>query len=483
MITTDITTMVRAILPEICLVGLILALLIAAMLHRTITQQFLGWFTAISLVLIGVVAVAFSNPGDQTLLVWGGMLRFDAQGFLFRMLFLAGASLTALFTGTDETIARKPEFYLLMVVSTLGMSLMASAADMLMLFLSIETTSFPLYIMAGAKLKDEHSTEAGIKYFLFGAMSSALMLYGLSLLYGFAGSTRLYQVWNLTQANQVPILVFMVAFLFVLAGFAFKISAVPFHFWAPDVYEGAPSPVVGFLSTASKAAGFAVLMRVLFGFFPQGNLYWTWTAALLAVASMFLGNLAAIPQKNIKRLIAYSSIAQAGYVLVGVAAGDAIGVTAATYYLMAYLVTNLLVFAVIGLVNQSDQTSELSGFSGLSRRSPGLALLMMAGLLSLGGIPPFAGFFAKILVLNAAVQKNLVWLVILAVINSVIGLYYYLRILKVMYLDPTPEPAGKIHFSAQWITAAGICVAGIILLGVLLNPWVQVALKSAGSIF
>lgn len=480
--TTDLALMLCAILPEISLTVLILVLLVLSMVHRAANSRFLGWFTSISLAVIVAIAAIFSNPGSEVQLIWGGMLRFDAQGFLFRILFLAGASLTALFTCTDENISAKQEYYLLLTVSTLGMSLMASAADMLMLFLAIETTSFPLYIMAGAKLKDNRSTEAGIKYFLFGATSSALMLYGFSLLYGFAGTTRLFQVWDLSQKALVPAPLFVAAFIFVIAGFAFKISAVPFHFWAPDVYEGAPSPVAGFLSTASKAAGFAVLLRVLFAFFPLGGVYWTWIAIVLAVASMVLGNLTAITQKNLKRLIAYSSIGHAGYVLVGVAGGGEVGISAATYYLMAYLVTNLLVFAVIGLVESTDHSSELTAFSGLSRRSPALALMMLASVLSLGGIPPFAGFFAKILVLNAAMQKGLAWLVIVAVLNSVIGLYYYLRILKVMYLDAAAETAPRIHYKTRWVAGAIICTAGIIILGVFLSPFMQAAIQSAISL-
>lgn len=480
--TTDLLLILRAILPEICLTVLILVLLVLSMIHRAANPRFLGWFTSISLAVIAVVAVIFSNPGSDVQLIWGGMLRFDAQGFLFRLLFLTGASLTALFTCTDENIAAKQEYFLLLTVSTLGMSLLSSAADMMMLFLAIETTSFPLYIMAGAKLKDERSTEAGIKYFLFGATSSALMLYGFSLLYGFAGTTRLFQVWDLSQKALVPTPLFVVAFIFVIAGFAFKISAVPFHFWAPDVYEGAPSPVAGFLSTASKAAGFAVLLRVLFAFFPQGGVYWMWIAIVLSVASMVLGNLTAIPQKNLKRLIAYSSIAQAGYVLVGVAAGDQAGISAAIYYLMAYLVTNLLVFAVIGLVESADHSSELGSFAGLSRRSPALALIMLGAILSLGGIPPFAGFFAKILVLNAAMQKGLAWLVVVAVLNSVVGLYYYLRILKVMYLDAPVENAPRIQYKTRWIVGAVVCMAGIILLGVIFSPFMQAAVQSAMSL-
>ena len=297
-------------------------------------------------------------------------------------------------------------------------------------------------------------------------MSSALMLYGFSLLYGFSGTARIYSMSTAISASQVPLVALILAAILVLAGFAFKISAVPFHFWAPDVYEGAPTPVAGFLSTVSKAAGFAALMRILLHIFgADTSNIWMILVAVMAAASMFIGNLLAIPQKNIKRMIAFSSIAQAGYILVGVAAGTTFGITGAVYYLMAYLVTNLAVFAIIGWVGKATGSDEIKAFAGLNRKSPGLALLMMISLLSLGGIPPFAGFFAKVLVFGAAIENGLVWLAILGILNSVIALYYYLRVMKTMYLD---EPEGELHLSKPpvlWMVGLAICVLGIIILG------------------
>ena len=247
--------------------------------------------------------------------MWGGMLRFDSAGFVFRMLFLTGAALTALYAAVTDSVRLRGEFYALLLVSTLGMSLMASAADLIMLFLAIETTSIPLYALAGFILSDKKSVEAGIKYLLFGAMSSAILLYGFSLLYGFTGTTQLYNLSAALQAGGIPTALITAVIALVLVGFGFKVSAVPFHFWAPDVYQGAPTPVAGFLSTASKAAGFVALMRVVTVAFPEQTALWSIMIAVLATASMLVGNYLALVQKTLKRLLAYSSIAQAGYML------------------------------------------------------------------------------------------------------------------------------------------------------------------------
>jgi NADH-quinone oxidoreductase subunit N len=270
--------------------------------------------------------------------------------------------------------------------------------------------------------------------------------------------------------------------LLILAGFSFKISAAPFHFWAPDIYEGAPTSVAGFLSTASKAAGFAVLLRmvaILIG--AEHALIWQLLLAIMATASMFIGNLLAIPQKNIKRLIAYSSIAQAGYILVGAASGTEFGFTGAVYYLMAYLLTNLAVFAIIGWVEKSAGSTNLAAFAGLHKRSPGMAMALLVGLLSLGGIPPFSGFFAKLLVFGAAIEGNMAWLAIIGIVNSVIGLYYYLRILKVMFVDEPLATFTTTKRPFKWTGALLFCLVGIIVLGMLFTPWFRFAsLAGAG---
>lgn len=475
-------SMLLSILPEAALALFSFILLALGLFRSEKLRSNLGWVTAIGLIGILAGTILFYPMPGEAKLVWGGMLREDSATYLFRLLFLAAAALTALFVKTDETLNVRMEFYFLLVTSTLGMTLLAASADLIMLFLAVEITSIPLYVLAGSKLKSEASVEAGIKYFLFGAMSSAFMIYGLSLLYGALGTTQLYGGEAMTRLAALPKGILLVIAVFVLGGFAFKISAVPFHFWTPDVYEGAPSPVVGFLSTASKAAGFVALIRILAALvgFRFGSI-WMILLIVISIASMFVGNLVAIQQKNLKRMIAYSSIAQAGYILIGLVAGSADGLTGTAYYLLAYLVTNLLVFAVIGRVEQKTGSSAFEAFAGLNRRSPALALMMLVGVLSLGGIPPFAGFFAKVLVFGAAVEAGLAWLVVIGVVNSIIGLFYYLRVLKVMYLD---QPAGEWNETrapAGWWVGVALCVAGVLVLGIYLAPWFHWASLAAAG--
>ncbi len=477
------TTMLLAILPEIGLVVLAGIVLVLDLAWRDMRCRNLGWFTAAGLVLVGGLSLAFAQPGAEPTLIWGGMLRLDMAGFVFRMLFLTGAAITALFSMRYEGVCLKGEFYVMLLISTLGMSLMASAADLIMLYLAIETTSIPLYVLAGFILRNDKSVEAGIKYLLFGAMTSAVMLFGFSWLYGFSGTTQLYALSAAITAANVPLGLVLTAAVFVLVGFAFKISAVPFHFWAPDVYEGSPSPVAGFLSTASKAAGFAALLRVMMVVFPTLVGTWLLLVAVLATASMFIGNYLALAQKNLKRLLAYSSIAQAGYMLIGVASGTQLGNTATIYYLMAYLATNLAAFGIVTIVENRTGSSDLSAFAGLSRRSPGLALALLVAVLSLAGIPPFGGFFAKVLVFASAVESQQVWLALVGIFNAIIGLYYYLVVLKTMYLLPA-EDETPIKIAGQpWALALLICVLGIVILGTWFGPWYSWAQAAVQSIW
>jgi NADH-quinone oxidoreductase subunit N len=365
------------------------------------------------------------------------------------------------------------------------MNLMAGSADLIMLFLAIETTSIPLYILAGFFREDDKSTEAGFKYFLFGAMTSAVMLYGFSLLFGFTGTTSLYQLAGLFRTGGLPEISVIGAVLLILAGFGFKISAVPFHFWAPDVYEGAPTPVAGFLSTASKAAGFAVLIRVMLVVFPTST-HPTWVAvvAAIATASMTLGNTLALAQrKNIKRLLAYSSIAHAGYILIGVVSVSQLGVTSAVYYLFVYVITNLAAFGAVAIFFRVVGSDELEDYAGLSRRSPGLALAMLVSFLSLAGMPPLGGFIAKFLVFAAAIQAELVWLAVIGVVNSIIGLYYYLVVLKFVYLYPSAEGDKPISLPRPYAIALTILTLGIILIGTIFGPWFAWSSAAAAAIF
>ncbi len=462
--------MLLAIFPEIGLIILAVVVLSLDLIWRDRRCRNLGWITAGGMLLIGGLSLLFSRPGPEPLLIFGGMLRLDQIGFVFRMLFLAGAGITSLLAMENEGLCLHGEFYVMLIVSTLGMVLMASATDLILLYLAIETTTIPLFVMVGFLTRDEKSVEAGIKYFLFAAMTSAVMLYGFSLLYGFTGETNLYALANGLVAGNVSTIAVLGSLLLVLVGFGFKISSAPFHFWAPDVYQGAPTPVSGFLSTASKAAGFAVLLRVFTVVFPGLIGAWSLLIAILAVLSMVIGNFLALSQKNVKRLLAYSSVAQAGYILIGVAAGNSLGISGAIYYLMAYLFTNIAAFGIVMVVERNNGSSDLTAFAGLNRRSPALALLMLVAMLSLGGIPPFAGFVGKILVFMAAVQSGMVWLAVLGVLNSLVALYYYLVVLKWVYLYPSDQEDKPVLTAFTWRLALVICGVGIVALGFVIAP-------------
>lgn len=476
-------TMLLAILPEILLLVLVGLVLIFDAVWDEDKRRNLGWVVAGGLVLILFISLGFASPRDATELVWGGMLRQDWLGFVFKMLFIFGAAITALFAMDVKGLGDRGEFYMLLLVSTMGMNLMATAADLIMLYLAIETTSIPMYILAGFFKTDDKSTEAGFKYLLFGAMTSALMLYGFSLLYGFTGVTGLFDLATAIQPGSENFAVILVSLLLVLVGISFKISAVPFHFWAPDVYEGAPTPVAGFLSTASKAAGFAVLMRVLMSAFPILSDQWTIMIAIIATITMTVGNAIALAQKNIKRLLAYSSIAHAGYIMVGVVAFSELGVTSVVFYLIAYLVTNLAAFGIIVTAWRSLGSDELEAYDGLSRRSPGLALAMLVAFLSLAGMPPFGGFIAKVLVFAAAVKAEYIWLAFVGVLNSIIGLYYYLVVLKRVYLYRSEEEDQPIPITTPYRIALTVLSLGIILLGAFFAPWFNWTSSTVAALF
>lgn len=473
-----------SILPEIFILAIGITILIVEPFWKAEDRRGLGWLTAGGLLLTVVVSLLFGRPTEPTS-VLGGMLRFDGLGFFFKMAFLVGGAATALFLMDLDKINRRGEAYVLLLASLLGMNLMAASANLVMLYLAIETTSIPLYVLAGFLRSDDKSTEAGFKYLLFGALTSTVMLYGFSLLYGFTGTTDIYALASLPKG------LFLGVVFLLIVGLGFKVSVVPFHFWAPDVYEGAPTPVTGFLSTVSKAAGFAVLLRLFMVAFPLDAQMWSLIFAILSTITMTLGNLLAMAQKNLKRMLAYSSIAHAGYIMVGVAAiynSEAslseLGVSSVVFYLVAYIVTNLLAFGIVTAYGRVVGSDEIASYNGLSRRHPWLAFAMLIGFLSLAGMPPFGGFIAKVLVFAAAVKVGLVWLAVVGILNSIVGVYYYLIVLKHVYLyrdEMTENVALPITRPAA--IALMVLALGVVLIGTVFAPWFNLSAAGALSLF
>lgn len=489
--------MFMSILPEILILILGVLLLVVEPFWKGENRRNAGWMTAGGLLAIMAVSLLAGRPGEPVT-VFGGMLRYDWLGFFFKMMFIFGAAITALFMMDHEILGKRGESFILLLAATLGMDLMAASADLVMLYLAIETTSIPLYVLAGFMLSDKQSTEAGFKYLLFGAMTSAIMLYGFSLLFGFVGTTSLYELASMSVTGQLPLGVALGLVVLIVVGLGFKVSIVPFHFWAPDVYTGAPTPVAGFLSTASKAAGFAVIVRLFMTVF-QGtdinplSLSWASFLAILAAITMTLGNLVALKQKNIKRLLAYSSIAHAGYAMIGVVALTTkdsavvgLGVSSVVFYLLAYILTNLAAFGIVMAFERVTGSDEIKDYSGMSRRSPGLAFAMLVAFLSLAGMPPFGGFVAKVFVFAAAVQANMVWLAVVGILNSIVGVYYYLVVLKVVYLyrmEGEDEAELPIPLTRPYAIGLVVLSLGILLVGTIFAPWFGLSGAAALNLF
>ena len=472
-----------AILPESLLFVLAVAMLILDVVWKPSRRRILGWLAASGVTLILLATLAFGRPPADEPLVLGGMVRWDWLAFAFTILILFTTAVACLISVNVEGVGNRGDYYGLLLISTMGMVLMASSADLIMLFLAIATTSIPLYVLAGFLKADDKSTESGLKYFLFGAVTTAVMLYGFSLIYGFTGETNLYLIADAMKAAGLSLLLVGGISVLVLVGFSFKIAAVPFHFWAPDVYEGAPTPVTAYVSTASKVAGFAVLVRVMMLAFPSIDAFWAAILAATAAATMTLGNVLAIAQSNIKRLLAYSSIAHAGYALIGLVALSVFGVASMMFYLLAYVVTNLAAFAVVILFARAAGSDEIKDYAGLSRRSPWLALVLLIAFLSLGGMPPFAGFVAKVFVFKAAVDSGLIWLAFVGVLNSIIGLYYYLIVLKVVYLYRSEDDNLPVQVPRPYAVALAACTLLILVVGIVSAPWLDWSIGAAGSLF
>jgi NADH-quinone oxidoreductase subunit N len=478
--------MFASVLPETLILILAVILLCVEPFWKEDQRRNAGWLTAGGLFAIIVVSLLFGQPSKESISVFGGMIRFDWLGFFFKLLFMFAGAMTALLLMDHEKAGRRGEAYVLLLASLLGMNLMAVSTDLIMLYLAIETASIPLYVLAGFLISDEHSTEAGFKYLLFGTLTSTIMLYGFSLIFGFAGTTDLYQIAEMFALGNIPVFLAFGIFVLVLVGLGFKVTIVPLHFWAPDVYQGSPTPVAGFLSTASKAAGFAVVLRFFFVAFPAYAPSWTLILAVLAAITMTVGNLLAISQTNVKRLIAYSSIAHAGYALIGVVAFSELGASSVIFYLAAYILTNLLAFGVVMAFSRVTGHEDIKDYAGMSRRNPWLALMMLAAFLSLAGMPPFGGFVAKVFVFAAGVKANYTWLVVVGILNSIIGVFYYLNAMKYVYLYRLPnedEGDHPIPLTRPYAIALAVLMIGVILIGTVFAPWFGWSSAAALNLF
>ena len=390
------------------------------------------------LAAIGATVVSLVPFAQTHVEVAHGLLAVDQFALFFKVLFLGAAALTVLMSVRYLEIegASPGEYYFLILCATLGMMIMAGGIDLITIFIGLETMAVSFYILAGFIKPSQRSNEAAVKYFLLGAFSLGVLLYGMSLMYGLSGTTNL-RVMATSFVGQEHDARLVLAVILVVAGVGFKIAAVPFHMWAPDVYEGAPTPVTAFLSVGSKAASFAMLLRIFLEGLPSMNADWRMMFEALAVVTMTVGNVAALTQTNLKRMLAYSSIAHAGYLLIGVVAGTPRGVSAMLIYLLIYAFMQLGAFTVIVMMRRQDVAGdELKDFSGLYLRHPWAAFAMLVFMLSLGGIPPTAGFMGKFWLFGAAIEAGYVWLAVIGVLNSAISLYYYIRLVVFMYLKP-----------------------------------------------
>ena len=474
-----------AIVPMLCVTLAALAVMGAEAFREKGENLPIGGLGIIGLVGAGVASALLWNRNASSF----GVVVADNFGLFVTLVLLVVGVLTIMFSSPvlrrDEL--PKGEYYALVLFAITGMIMMAMANDLLVIFIALEILSIAVYILTGIRRDDPHASEAAFKYFLLGAFSSAFFLYGIAFTYGLAGSTRLDRVgtWIAAQSlSDNPLI--LVALGLLLVGFAFKISAVPFHMWTPDAYEGAPAVVTGFMSTGVKAAAFAAFARVFLSAFEPFSAAWTPLVWFLAAATMILGTVVGVAQSNLKRMLAYSSIAHGGYLLVGLVAANDVGKAAILFYLLAYAVTNLAAFGVIALLGSKDRANdELRDYAGLWHSQPALAALMTVCLLSLGGLPPTVGFIGKWYIFSAAVSAGYYGLAIIGVLTSVVSVFFYLRVVVMMYMS---EPHATTPSLSRAVSPVGMAalvfsVAIIFCLGILPTPVLNMAAESIATIF
>jgi NADH-quinone oxidoreductase subunit N len=468
MITVQANDFIR-VLPEAVLAGFAILVMLFEPFLPAGRKTLLGWFALFGVIAGGAATVrtAFS-PG----LAFGGSVAADRFSFYFIFLFLLVAALALLgsFNYLERDHINHGEFYALVLMGTVGMCFMAASTELIMIFLGLEISSLATYVLAGFKRHDPLSNEASLKYFLLGSFATAFFLYGIAFMYGLTGTTNLLALSERLASPSRWSPLAWVALILMFIGVAFKVSTVPFHVWTPDVYQGAPAPVTAFLSVGPKAAAFAILLRIFLGSFTGAGSVIFWIIWISAILTMIMGNLAALLQSNVKRLLAYSAIAHAGYVLVGIAAGRGEGTASVLFYLAVYALMNVGAFILVAhLAGTGERWTQIDDFTGLGYERPGVAACLTVFMLSLAGIPATAGFFAKFYVFRAAIHADLIGLTIVAVLTSVVSVYYYLRLVVVMYMreGKTAATSGPLPWALR--VALAVSVVGIFFLGLFPN--------------
>ncbi|MCY4568803.1 MAG: NADH-quinone oxidoreductase subunit N [Candidatus Poribacteria bacterium] len=464
----------QLLMPEL-VIALTLLIVLVFDLFDSISKSILGWMTIVGAGIALWVSIQMHQAGTVGT-QFNDMFKVDNFSLFFNTIFLVSTILVVLismsYLGKDDR--KQGPYYLLILLATLGMMLMAAGNELIIVFLGLELMSLSLYVLAGYFRDNPASSEAGMKYLLLGAFASAFFLYGIALIYGGAGTTNVPAIAEaITTENKSPLL--LAGMFLLIVGFGFKVAIVPFHQWAPDVYEGAPTTIAAFISAGPKAAGFAAFLRIFMEALPNLQVEWSGVVIVLAMLTMTVGNVIAIAQTSIKRMLAYSSIAHAGYVLIGLAAANNDGISSAMLYLLVYCVMNIGAFGAVILAKTDDGESlMISDYAGLGLRKPLLAMFMTIMLLSLAGFPPTAGFVGKFYIFKSAVQAGHIWLVIVGAINTAISAFYYLRVVVTMYMREPEEELPFASYPGTLVVGLVLAAIGVLLIGILpslmLNP-------------
>ena len=458
-------------LPEFIMAGMALLVLLVDLFLDADRKHWLAYLSLVG--IFGTMGASFTLLGEDEVL-YDGLFLVDSYAVFFKVFLLAVAAFMVLASveHVKRNLRSPGEFYGILLFSVLAMMTMTAAGELLTAYISLELFSFSLYILAGYAVHRPKSVESGIKYILVGAFSSALLLYGMSLVYGALGTTTFTEIADALRAGpEVPV-AFLGGVVLIIVGFGFKIAAVPFHMWAPDVYEGAPTPVTAYLAVASKAVSFALLLRLFAVGFGPAIADWQGILAGMAAATMILGNLVAISQRNIKRMLAYSSIGQAGYLLMGIAALSTLASNGVIFHLVGYSATNFAAFACVIVYQNMTGKEEIADYAGLAKRQPFVAMVLSIAMFSLAGLPIFSGFATKFYLFAAVADEGLLWLVAVAVTASLISLYYYLMVVKQMYLGEPAEP-GRLRLDVTMTGVLGGLLAAVVLFGVYPGPLIK----------